>query len=183
MILLIDNYDSFTYNIAQYLQMVGGDVCILKNDSQLIDFTPTHLVIGPGPGKPRDSGISKDLILQFLGKIPILGICLGHQCIGELYSGHVVRAKKAMHGVVSEIHHHGKDLFKGIKSPFLATRYHSLVVERASFPKDLIITGETKDGEIMALRHSKFPLFGVQFHPESVATEEGLKIFKNFIQL
>lgn len=183
MILLIDNHDSFTYNIAQYLQMAGGLVHVIQNNENIFKLNPTHLVIGPGPGKPADSGTSKELILKFLGKIPILGICLGHQCIGELFGGSVLRAKKPIHGKLSKIYHDKKTIFKSMPMPFAATRYHSLVVDQKTFPKELEISASTEDGEIMALRHKIHPLEGVQFHPESVLTENGLLIFQNFINL
>lgn len=182
MILLIDNYDSFTYNIVQYFQMLGSIVHVVQNEVTEIDFSPTHIVIGPGPGTPSDSGISKSIILKNLKKIPILGICLGHQCIGELFGARIIRAKSPMHGKVSTITHDGKGLFEGIDNSFLATRYHSLIVEKNKLSKDLTITAEC-EGEIMGLRHNEFMLEGVQFHPESVSTEHGLKIFENFLKL
>lgn len=182
MILLIDNYDSFTYNIVQYFQMLGSIVHVVQNEATEINFTPTHIVIGPGPGRPSESGISKTIILKYLKQIPILGICLGHQCIGELFGARVIRAKLPMHGKVSKITHDGKGLFQGINNSFLATRYHSLIVEKEKLSKDLIITAEC-EGEIMGLRHNDFLLEGVQFHPESVSTEHGLKIFENFLKL
>ncbi len=181
MILLIDNYDSFTYNIAQCFQMIGSTVHVVCNDVSHIDFIPTHLVIGPGPGTPSSAGISKELIHTYLNKIPILGICLGHQCIAEFFGGIVLRAKKPMHGKLSKIYHDEKGLFKGMPKPFVATRYHSLIVEKKSFPKELIISAETSDGEIMGLRHKEYALESVQFHPESVTTEKGLTLFQNFI--
>jgi para-aminobenzoate synthetase component 2 len=182
MILLVDNYDSFTYNIVQAFQIAGGIVDVVNRDVKSIATQPTHLVIGPGPGKPSDAGISKELIVRFLGKIPILGICLGHQCIGELFGGRVVRAKKAMHGKLSPIQHDGKGLFKSMPKPFLATRYHSLIVEKETLPDELIASAETPEGEIMALRHKNYPLESVQFHPESVMTENGITLIQNFLK-
>jgi anthranilate synthase/aminodeoxychorismate synthase-like glutamine amidotransferase len=182
-VLVIDNYDSFTYNIAQYFQMLGSIVHVVKNDSCIDDLEPSHLVIGPGPGTPKDSGISKNLMFKALGEIPILGVCLGHQCIGEFFGGTVLRAKKPMHGKVSAIYHDGQGIFQGMKYPFHATRYHSLIVEKNTLPKELIITAETDEGEIMGLRHRDHQLEGIQFHPESVLTEDGLLIFQNFLNL
>lgn len=183
MILVIDNYDSFTYNIVQYFQMLGATVNVVRNDQSITGLDPHYLVVGPGPGNPRDAGISKKLILKYLGKIPILGVCLGHQCIGEIFGGTILRAEKPMHGKVSEIYHDSKGIFKGMETPFLATRYHSLVVEKKTLPKELLITAESKNGEIMGLRHKKYLLEGVQFHPESVSTIGGLTIFQNFLNL
>jgi len=163
--------------------MLRCDVQVVRNDQQIESLDPDYLVVGPGPGTPTDSGISKPLISKYLGKIPILGICLGHQCIGQLFGGTILRAKKPMHGKISKIHHDSMGLFKGVKNPFSATRYHSLIVEKKTFPKELLITAETDDGEIMGLRHHKYLLEGVQFHPESVSTESGLTIFQNFLDL
>lgn len=182
-ILLVDNYDSFTYNLVQYFQMCEVSVQVVRNDDPLPSFYPSHLVIGPGPGRPADSGISKSLLAHYHGKIPILGVCLGHQCIGEFFGGRVVHAKAPIHGKTSPIRHNTISLFKEIPQDFLAARYHSLVVERSSLPAALEITASTSDGEIMALRHKEYPTEGLQFHPESIATENGLAIIKNFLTL
>ncbi|MBI5124083.1 MAG: aminodeoxychorismate/anthranilate synthase component II [Candidatus Omnitrophica bacterium] len=189
MILVIDNYDSFTYNLVQYLGELGADLEIYRNDKISVDeikrMKPEKMVISPGPGEPKNAGISEDLIRRLGEEIPVFGTCLGHQAIGEVFGGRIVRAKNIMHGKTSLIYHNGKEIFKGVKNPFEATRYHSLVVERKSFPKVLTITAETmdKDKEIMALRHKKFPIWGVQFHPESILTSEGKRILKNFLEL
>ncbi|HOX53877.1 MAG: aminodeoxychorismate/anthranilate synthase component II [Candidatus Omnitrophica bacterium] len=187
MILVIDNYDSFTYNLVQYLAELGQDLDVFRNDKISIDkikaLRPKSIVISPGPGRPIDAGISNRVIKEFAGKIPILGVCLGHQCIAEVFGGKVVSAKKLMHGKTSMIYHNKKTIFKGIKNPFVATRYHSLIVERKSIPKCLEIIAQTKDKEIMGLKHKNFPVWGVQFHPESILTLEGKKILKNFIRL
>ena len=185
MILIIDNYDSFTYNLVQYLGEMGEKLIVYRNDKITLEeikkLKPDHIVISPGPGRPEDAGISKDLIREFAGKIPILGVCLGHQCIGEVFGGKVVGAKRLMHGKTSLIYHNGKDIFKGVENPFEATRYHSLIVERESLPSCLEITAETKEKEIMGLKHKDYPIWGVQFHPESILTKEGKKILKNFV--
>ena len=187
MILVIDNYDSFTYNLVQYLGELGADLKVFRNDkitlSEIKKLKPKKIVISPGPGKPKDAGISESVIRQFGKRIPILGVCLGHQAIGEVFGGHIVGAKKLMHGKTSAIQHNGEGLFKGIKNPFDATRYHSLLVERKSFPKVLSITAETKEKEIMGLQHKTYPIYGVQFHPESILTVEGKKLLKNFLEL
>ena len=187
MILMIDNYDSFTYNLVQYFGELGADLKVYRNDAlslkQIEGMHPERIVISPGPGGPQDAGISVDLIKHFAGKIPILGVCLGHQCIGAAYGGKIVRAKKLMHGKTSMIKHNGKDLFKGIQNPFEATRYHSLVIDRKTIPEYLVITAESDDKEIMGVKHTKYPLWGVQFHPESILTKEGKKILKNFLKL
>ncbi|KJJ84767.1 anthranilate synthase subunit II [Candidatus Omnitrophus magneticus] len=185
MILMIDNYDSFTYNIVQYIGELGGDIKVFRNDgitlSEIKKFAPSHIVISPGPGCPDEAGISKDVIKEFSGKIPLLGVCLGHQCMGEVYGAKVVRAKNIMHGKVSDIYHNGDGVFKGIPSPFTATRYHSLIVDNDTVKPPLVITARTKDGEIMGLEIKGKAVFGVQFHPESILTLEGKKIFKNFL--
>src|SRR3989338_2483510 len=186
MILMIDNYDSFTYNLVQYLSELGEKLVVFRNDKirleEIEKMKPGYIVISPGPGRPSEAGISNEIIRKFSGKIPILGVCLGHQCIGEVFGGKVVAAGKLMHGKTSMIYHSGKGIFKSIPSPFEATRYHSLIVERKSFPRALEIMAWTKDKEIMALKHKKFPVWGVQFHPESILTKEGKKLLKNFIQ-
>ncbi len=185
MILLIDNYDSFTYNAAHGLAMLGGDVQVRRNDRMTVkeaeELEPDYLVISPGPGGPRDAGVSMDLIATFAGSIPILGICLGHQCIGEVFDGRVGPASSLVHGKTSRIYHDGAGLFAGLKSPFEAGRYHSLAVEESSLPACLQITAQTAEGEIMGIRHRTLPVEGVQFHPESILTPQGQGIFRNFL--
>jgi para-aminobenzoate synthetase component 2 len=187
MLLLIDNYDSFTYNLAQYFGELGRDVLVKRNDEISIDeiaaLAPGHICISPGPCTPREAGISKEVALTFGQHIPVLGVCLGHQCIAEAYGGDVVRADRLMHGKSCMITHNGSALFSGLLNPFEAGRYHSLIVERSSFPACLEITAESDDGEIMALRHREFPVQGVQFHPESVLTPDGRKILAQFLAL
>lgn len=187
MIVMIDNYDSFTYNLVQYLAELGAKIEVYRNDKINIQkikrLKPEKIVISPGPCTPKEAGISNDVIREFSGKLPLLGVCLGHQCIGDVFGGNVIRAKKIMHGKTSLIYHDKKELFKGILNPFQATRYHSLLVEKKSFPKDLLITAWTKDGEVMGLRHKKHQTFGVQFHPESILTPEGKNILKNFLKI
>ncbi|OGX30685.1 MAG: anthranilate/aminodeoxychorismate synthase component II [Omnitrophica WOR_2 bacterium RIFCSPLOWO2_12_FULL_46_30] len=186
MILMIDNYDSFTYNLVQYLGELGADLKVFRNDKITIgkikQLRPEKIVISPGPGRPDDAGISKELIREFAGKIPILGVCLGHQCIGAVYGGKIIQAKRLMHGKTSAIYHNGRGLFENIPNPFEATRYHSLLVERKSLPACLEITAWTKQKEIMGLQHKRYPLFGVQFHPESILTKAGKDILKNFLK-
>lgn len=186
MILMIDNYDSFTYNLVQYLGALGQNIKVYRNDAitigQIRSFKPKKIVISPGPGRPENAGISCRVIKEFAGKIPILGVCLGHQAIGFVYGGRIVRAKKLMHGKTSLIYHNNKDIFKGIPNPFEATRYHSLVVEKKSFPRELEITAWTEDEEIMGLKHKKYALWGVQFHPESILTKMGMDILDNFLK-
>lgn len=185
-ILIIDNYDSFTYNIVQYLQELGANTKVYRNDkidlAQLKSMAIERAVISPGPGNPKESGISCDFIKEFYKKIPILGVCLGHQCIGFCFGGKIIRAPEIMHGKTSLIYHNKKDIFKGLANPFAATRYHSLIIEKNTLPKNLIITAKTKDGLIMGVRDRIYPLFGVQFHPESILTQEGKKILKNFLE-
>jgi para-aminobenzoate synthetase component II len=185
MILLIDNYDSFTYNLAQYFGELGCEIIVRRNDAialaEIATLAPKHICISPGPCTPREAGISKDLILRFGHQIPILGVCLGHQCIAEAYGGRVIRAARLMHGKSSKISHNGSALFSNLPNPFEAGRYHSLVVERSAFPACLEITAESDDGEIMALRHREFPVQGVQFHPESVLTCDGKKVLTSFL--
>ena len=187
MILMIDNYDSFTYNLVQYLGEMGQDLKVYRNDAitleQVKKLKPARIVISPGPGSPKDAGVSKDIIKQLGPKIPVLGVCLGHQCIGEVFGGKVVRAERLMHGKTSQIFHNGKGIFKKIDNPFIATRYHSLLVERKSFPKDLLVTAETREKEIMGLEHKRYPIYGVQFHPESILTQFGKEILRNFLSL
>jgi para-aminobenzoate synthetase component II len=187
MLLLIDNYDSFSYNLAQYFGELGCALVVKRNDEIALDeiaaLAPGHICISPGPCTPREAGISKDIILHFGSKIPILGVCLGHQCVGEAYGGTVVRASSLVHGKSSMIRHDGSGLFTGLPTPFEAGRYHSLVVERSSFPRCLEIIAENDDAEIMALRHREFPVFGVQFHPESILTPDGKNILARFVSL
>jgi anthranilate synthase/aminodeoxychorismate synthase-like glutamine amidotransferase len=185
MVLLIDNYDSFAYNLAQYFGELGCDVLVKRNDEisvgEIATLAPQQICISPGPCTPREAGISKEVIQHFGRQIPILGVCLGHQSIAEAYGGKVVRASRLMHGKSSMIRHNRSPLFSDLPSPFEAGRYHSLVVERSSFPTSLEITAESDDGEIMALRHREFPVQGVQFHPESVLTRDGKKILASFL--
>ncbi|TCI50768.1 aminodeoxychorismate/anthranilate synthase component II [Exiguobacterium sp. SH0S1] len=186
MILLIDNYDSFTYNLVQYFGELGEDLIVRRNDDVTIkeikQMGPSYLVISPGPRTPNEAGISVDAIRTFAGKIPIFGVCLGHQAIGQAFGGKVVHADRLMHGKTSPIEHDGKTLFKDIPQQTIVTRYHSLAVERASLPSCLEVTAETSTGEIMALRHKELPIEGVQFHPEAILTEHGKDMIKNFIE-
>ncbi|GAA3411702.1 aminodeoxychorismate/anthranilate synthase component II [Paenibacillus hodogayensis] len=187
MILVIDNYDSFTYNLVQYLGEIGQEVVVRRNDE--IDLNgiealkPDRILISPGPCTPNEAGISLALIDHFKGKVPILGVCLGHQAIGQAFGGDVIRAEKLMHGKTSDIYHDGKTIFEGIPSPYTATRYHSLIVRRETLPDCLEISAETKDGEIMGLRHKQYPIEGVQFHPESIITDHGLTLLRNFVAI
>ncbi|HEX4943939.1 MAG TPA: aminodeoxychorismate/anthranilate synthase component II [Usitatibacteraceae bacterium] len=185
MLLMIDNYDSFTYNLVQYLGELGEEVRVARNDEitleEIARLAPARIVISPGPCTPNEAGVSLPLIARFAGKIPILGVCLGHQAIGQAFGGHVVHAKTLMHGKVSPIHHGGQGVFRGLPSPFNATRYHSLAVERESCPADLEITAWTEDGEIMGVRHRALAVEGVQFHPESILTEHGHALLRNFL--
>jgi para-aminobenzoate synthetase component II len=187
MILLLDNYDSFTYNLAQYLGQMGRELLIRRNDQITLDEIeerkPERIVISPGPCTPKEAGVSVPLIERFAGKIPILGVCLGHQSIGAAFGGRVIRALKVMHGKTSQIHHDGETIFSGLPQDFQATRYHSLIVERKSLPRELEISAETADGTIMGLRHRKLKVEGVQFHPESVLTKEGFHLLENFLNI
>jgi anthranilate synthase/aminodeoxychorismate synthase-like glutamine amidotransferase len=192
MLLLIDNYDSFTYNLAQYLGELGQEVRVERNDAIDLDaieaMRPRRIVISPGPCTPNEAGISMDLILRFAGQIPILGVCLGHQAIGQVFGGKIVRADRVMHGKVSKIFHDEQGLTQGLSNPFEATRYHSLVIEPSSLPDCLEITAKTWEDEIMGVRHKEFagtaaPLEGVQFHPESIMTREGLRLLRNFLDM
>ncbi len=187
MILVVDNYDSFTYNLVQYLGEMGEDIEVYRNDkislADIEEMSPKSILISPGSGCPDDAGISKAVIEQFAGKIPILGVCLGHQSIAEVYGARVVRSDKIMHGKVSPIHHDGKDIFKGLSSPFDATRYHSLVVESGTVEYPLELIAWTEDDEIMGIRHKELPVWGVQFHPESILTFEGMKLLRNFVEM
>ncbi|MGH8595875.1 MAG: anthranilate synthase component II [Gammaproteobacteria bacterium] len=186
MVLMIDNYDSFTYNLVQYLAELGAKVQVSRNDEMSVAaieaLEPEGIVISPGPGTPNEAGITLDLIEQLSGKVPILGVCLGHQAIGQAFGGKVVRATHVMHGKVSRIHHDGKGLFSGIPDGFVATRYHSLVIERATLPTSLELTAESEDGEIMGVRHRVLAVEGVQFHPEALLTEHGHRILDNFLK-
>ncbi len=185
MIVVIDNYDSFTYNLVQYLGELGATLRVFRNDQvtlhEIARLAPSHIVISPGPGTPCDSGVSNAVIRNFYREVPILGVCLGHQCIGAVFGGIVTRAPRLMHGKTSMIYHDALGLFKGIPNPFQAGRYHSLVVS-APLPDELCVTASTQEGEVMGLRHREFPLEGVQFHPESVLTNHGKQILQNFIQ-
>jgi para-aminobenzoate synthetase component 2 len=185
MIVVIDNYDSFTYNIVQFLRELGAMVFVARNDQITVDvieqLNPTHLLISPGPCTPDEAGVSLEAIRHFAGKVPILGVCLGHQAIGQAFGGKVVKAKKMMHGKTSRISHNGEGIFLGMPNPFTATRYHSLIVERESLPDCLEITAESSDGEIMAIRHREYDINGLQFHPESILTEGGMKMVYNFV--
>jgi para-aminobenzoate synthetase component 2 len=187
MILVIDNYDSFTYNLVQYVGELGKEVVVHRNDKitpkEIGALSPESIIISPGPGRPDDAGVSKDVIRTFTGKIPILGVCLGHQCIAEVYGAEIVRGSRIMHGKVSEIYHDGEGIFKGIPSPFIATRYHSLIVKAGTLKDPLELVAWTKDEVVMGLRHKEENLWGVQFHPESILTVEGKNVLKNFLKL
>jgi anthranilate synthase component 2 len=186
-ILLLDNYDSFTYNLLHYLGELGKEVIVHRNDKitvqEVLALKPEGIVISPGPGTPEESGICLEVVKQAAGKIPLMGVCLGHQAIGQVFGGNVVRAPKPMHGKVSPVRHTGKGVFKDVPSPFNATRYHSLIVEKSSLPDTLAITAETEDGIIMGLQHKTLNVHGVQFHPESIASEHGHRLLKNFIAM
>jgi para-aminobenzoate synthetase component 2 len=185
MILVIDNYDSFTYNLVQYLGELGEEVVVKRNDeidlAGIEALAPDHILISPGPCTPNEAGISLALIDRFKGEIPIFGVCLGHQAIGQAFGGDVIKAENLMHGKTSDIHHNGKTIFESVPSPFTATRYHSLIVKRETLPDCLEITAETDNGEIMGLRHKEYPIEGVQFHPESIITQHGLTLLRNFL--
>ena len=187
MLLVIDNYDSFTYNIVQYFGMLGVEQKVVRNDAitvaEALALKPERVVISPGPCTPSEAGVSLDIIAAFCGKAPLLGVCLGHQSIGQHFGGRVIRASELMHGKTSPVFHDGRDLFEGMPNPFDATRYHSLIVERATLPACLEITAHTEDGTIMGLRHREMPVWGVQFHPESIATQDGMRILENFLKL
>lgn len=187
MLLVIDNYDSFTFNLVQYFGQMGVEQRIFRNNeitpAEALKLNPDRVLLSPGPCSPKEAGVTLDIIKAFEGKKPILGVCLGHQSIGHYYGGNVVRASRLMHGKTSPIRHKNTDVFKGMPQDFAATRYHSLLVERSTFPKDLEITAETAEGEVMGLRHKTLPVWGVQFHPESIATEGGMKILQNFLEL
>jgi anthranilate synthase component 2 len=185
MLLMLDNYDSFTYNLVQYLGELGADVEVRRNDAITLDdvarMAPDRIVISPGPCTPTEAGISVALIERFAGKIPILGVCLGHQAIGQAFGGNIVRAQHVMHGKLSAVTHDASGVFAGLPSPFPATRYHSLAIERSSFPGELTITATSDDGEIMGVRHRTLPVEGVQFHPEAILTEHGHALLRNFL--
>lgn len=185
MILVIDNYDSFTYNLVQYFGELGCELCVVRNDQitlhDIRGMQPSHIVISPGPGDPDDGGVSLEVIDELGATTPVLGVCLGHQCIGQVYGGVVKRAPQQMHGKTSLIYHEGDPMFARLPNPFQATRYHSLIVEPQTLPDCLQVTARTDDGEIMGLRHREYPVFGVQFHPESILTPDGIQILKNFL--
>ena len=187
MLLVIDNYDSFTFNLVQYFGQLGVEQRVFRNDeitpAEAVALKPERVLLSPGPCSPKEAGVTLDIIKAFAGRTPMLGVCLGHQSIGHYYGGNVVRASRLMHGKTSPICHRNTDVFRDMPQGFAATRYHSLLVERATFPKDLEITAETAEGEVMGLRHKTLPIWGVQFHPESIATEGGMKILQNFLEL
>ncbi|NQU66935.1 MAG: aminodeoxychorismate/anthranilate synthase component II [Candidatus Marinimicrobia bacterium] len=187
MILVIDNYDSFTYNLVQYIGSIDSDVEVVRNDQFEIDqirkWNPNHIIISPGPGIPENAGFSIDVIQKYGSTIPILGVCLGHQSIVVAYGGKVIHSSEVVHGKTSSIQHSGSSLFKEMDMPFTATRYHSLVAEKCSLPKELVITAELDSGLIMGIEHKSHPVFGVQFHPESIATDNGIQIIRNFLQV
>ena len=187
MILMIDNYDSFTYNLVQYLGVLGSEVEVYRNDKITLDeiesMKPERIVISPGPGTPQSAGITISMIERFHSKLPILGVCLGHQAIGAAFGGRVLHAARIMHGKTSEISHDGRGVFRDLPDPITATRYHSLAVERKSLPSCLEVSAEAEDGEIMGLRHREYPVEGIQFHPESILTKEGMNILRNFLNL
>ena len=185
-VLVIDNYDSFTYNLVQYFGELGAEVLVKRNDDVSVDDVKQagaeRICISPGPGRPENAGISEKVIREFAGKMPILGVCLGHQCIAQAFGGEVIRAPRLMHGKTSLVHHNNRGVFDNLQQPLAATRYHSLIVQRENLPADLEITAETEQGEIMGLQHKRFPVHGVQFHPESILTVEGKKLLANFLR-
>ncbi len=187
MVIVIDNYDSFVYNLVQYLGELGETIEVYRNDKislqKIEDKRPQAIVISPGPGRPPDAGISNQVVKHFTGLIPILGVCLGHQCIGEVFGGKIVRAKKLMHGKTSPIYHCGQGVYHKMESPFIATRYHSLIIKEGTLPSCLVMTAWTDEGEIMGIRHKSYPVFGMQFHPESILTKMGMKLLENFLNL
>jgi len=186
-ILIVDNYDSFTYNLVQYFGELGCEVMVKRNDAvsldQISSLRPTHVCISPGPGRPAQAGLSNDIVREFSARVPLLGVCLGHQCIGEVFGGKIVAAPRLLHGKTSQIRHNGSGVFANLPNPFTATRYHSLIVSPDSVPDCLEVTAQTSEGEIMGLRHRDFPVHGVQFHPESILTAEGKKLLANFVAL
>lgn len=185
MIVMIDNYDSFTYNLVQYLGEMGEELHVVRNDQltcdEIANLAPSYLMVSPGPCTPNEAGISLEAIERLAGKVPIFGVCLGHQSIAQVFGGNVIRAQRLMHGKTSQVFHNGEGVFAGLPNPFRATRYHSLIVEQESLPDCLEITAETAEGEIMALRHRELPVEGVQFHPESIMTEHGKQLLRNFL--
>jgi anthranilate synthase/aminodeoxychorismate synthase-like glutamine amidotransferase len=187
MIVVIDNYDSFTYNLVQYLGMLGAEMVVLRNDETSIpdieSLQPERIMISPGPCSPNEAGLSCEVIEHFSGQMPVFGVCLGHQCIAQVFGGKVVRAERLMHGKTSEMHHGESGVFAGLPNPFIATRYHSLIVDRGSLPDELEITAWTDEDEIMGLKHKELPVHGVQFHPESVLTQGGMQMMENFLKL
>jgi len=187
MLLMIDNYDSFTYNIVQYLGELGEQVKVFRNDritiAEIEALAPERIVISPGPCSPEEAGISVEVVRHFAGRIPILGVCLGHQSIGYAFGGKIIKSATLMHGKTSPIHHDGKGLFEGLPNPFAATRYHSLIVERESLPQELEVTAWVEEGEIMGMKHRTLPIWGVQFHPESILTEGGMELLNNFLKM
>jgi anthranilate synthase/aminodeoxychorismate synthase-like glutamine amidotransferase len=186
-LLILDNYDSFTYNLVQYFGELGCEPVVRRNDAisldEIAELKPTHICISPGPGRPAEAGISEEVVRRFAPSVPLLGVCLGHQCIAEVFGGQVVQAERLMHGKTSEIHHDGSGVFAGLPNPFSATRYHSLIVAPESLPSELAVSAKTAEGEIMGLQHREFPLHGVQFHPESILTGQGKKLLANFLAL
>jgi anthranilate synthase component II len=185
-VLVVDNYDSFVYNLVQYLGELGAEPVVHRHDqvtlAELRDLAPDAVLVSPGPGRPENAGVSNDVISEFAARgVPVLGVCLGHQCIGQLYGGEVVRAPRVMHGKTSEIHHDGAGVFTGLPNPITATRYHSLIVDRETVPGSLLVTAESEDGLVMGLRHRELPVEGVQFHPESILTESGHALLGNFL--
>ena len=187
MLVMVDNYDSFTYNLVQYLGELGQVIKVFRNDQITVDeleqMAPERVVVSPGPCSPAEAGISNEVIRRFAGRVPVLGVCLGHQCIGHVFGGDVVRAARLMHGKTSMIHHDGKTIFKGLPNPFQATRYHSLIIKRETLPRCLEVTAETDQGEIMGVRHKEHQIEGVQFHPESILTEAGKDLLRNFLAM
>ena len=187
MVFVLDNYDSFTYNLVQYIGECGHECVVKRNDQTTTDeiaaLRPSHVLVSPGPCTPREAGISTDVISRFAGKVPVLGVCLGHQALGEAFGGKVIRAAKLMHGKTSAIQHDGKTIFRDVPSPMTATRYHSLIVEESSLPKELEVSARSEDGTIMGLRHKSLSVEGVQFHPESILTDHGKKLIANFLKL
>ena len=186
MILMLDNYDSFTWNLVQYLGELGAAVQVVRNDATTVDaiasLAPEGIVISPGPCTPNEAGITLELIRRLAGRVPLLGVCLGHQAIGQAFGGRVVRAQRVMHGKVSRVHHDGRGVFAGVPNDFIATRYHSLAIERSTLPGELVVTAESDDGEIMGVRHRRLAVEGVQFHPEALLTEHGHALLRNFLQ-